>query len=66
MDDDDNDDDLRDLLTYDCPLTGRKRTAGEYPDLQNKTPQCLGVIGLFSTLPRLKIGKKKLFKETQL
>ena len=33
-------DELIDLLSYDCPFTGKKRTAGHYLDNQNL--QCLG------------------------
>ena len=34
-------DELIDLLSYDCPFTGKKRTAGHYLDNQNL--QCLGM-----------------------
>lgn len=35
-------DDLIDLLTYECPITGKKRTAGHYDDSNHENPGCLG------------------------
>ena len=42
-DDDDDDDLLAALLSYECPVTGRKRVAGSYPvDTPTNKPKFLG------------------------
>ena len=40
----DDSDDLLDLLTYECPLTGRKRTAGFTDIVIDKVEKLLGCI----------------------
>lgn len=44
---DDSEEFLRELLTYDCPITGRKRVAGGNEDANEPTPKFLSKLVVF-------------------